>query len=177
MPLTPQSYPLLLKVFYFGLESKLITKADIVKWADDIIMAAEEDLDYFFIELSMSSSISEAIVLIKDQIPVNNAPIVSRVLLGLIYHQLNNNIIGLKRACDIMDHINFSNTLTGYEESPLYQFSDEFQEAFRQEHFDNLRNDTLAFLATYKNLTLDNHSEWPAINEQIEISIPAIRNL
>jgi hypothetical protein len=70
-----------------------------------------------------------------------------------------------------MDYINFSDTLTSYEEGLVYQFSDGLQEAFKLEHFDDLRTDILAFLDTYKDFTLDNHSEWSVINEQIEISI------
>jgi hypothetical protein len=171
MSLTPKSYNLLLEVFYFGLKWGLITKADIVKWADNIIMAAEEDLDYFFIELSMSSNINETMALIKEQIIVNNAPIVGRVLLGLIYHQLNNNAIELKRACDIMDRIALHNTITGYEIGSLYQFSDELQKAFSPEHFNYLHSEILEFLSSYKDFTVDNYDMWPTVNEQIETLI------
>lgn len=134
-------------------------------------MAAEGDLDYFFIELSMSSNITEAIVLIENKISVNSPPVVDRVLLGLIYHKLKSNNLELQKACDVMDRIALHNTIAGYEIGSLYQFSDELQEAFRPEHFNYLHSEILEFLSSYKNFTLDNYDIWTAINEQIETLI------
>jgi hypothetical protein len=171
MPPSPQLYSLLLEVFYFGLQWELITKTEVVKWADDIIITTEEIPDYFFIELSMTKSITEAKVLIKDKIDISNAPIIGRVLLGLIYDKLNSNNIGLQKACDIMDRIALNDTMSGDEKGSLYQFSDELQEAFRPEHYDYLRIEILEFLSSYKNFTLDNYDIWTAINEQIETLI------
>jgi len=168
MHILPQSYNLLLEVFYWGLKWGLIPKADVVKWADDIIIATEDIPDYFFIELSMSKSVTEITILIKDKISISNAAIIGNALLGLIYHKLHSGNLELQKACDIMDHIALDDTMAGYEKGMLYQFSDEFQEAFRPEHFDNLRVDILDFLILYKDFTLDNYDEWPAINERTE---------
>ncbi|WP_114937134.1 hypothetical protein [Mucilaginibacter endophyticus] len=171
MPTSPKLYNLLLEVFYFGLQWELITKAEVVKWADDIIIATEEIPDYFFIELSMTKSITEAKVLIKDQISISNAPIIGRVLLGLIYHKLDGNNIGLQKACNIMDSIALNDTMADEEKGSLYQFSDELQEAFRPEHYDYLRIEILEFLSTYKDFALDNYDTWPSIYEQTETLI------
>ncbi|QEM04657.1 hypothetical protein DIU31_014465 [Mucilaginibacter rubeus] len=168
MPTTPQSYNLLLEVFYWGLQWGLIPKADVVKWADDIIIATEDIPDYFFIELSMSRSITEAMMLIKDEISISNATIIGNALLGLIYHKLNSSNLELQQACNIMDRIASNDTMAGYEKGMLYQFCDEFQEAFRPEHFDNLRTDILDFLILYKDFTLHNYHEWPTITERTE---------
>ncbi|WP_413667134.1 hypothetical protein ACEN9X_21745 [Mucilaginibacter sp. Mucisp86] len=171
MPILPQPYNLLLEVFYSGLQWELITKAEVVKWADDIIITTEEIPNYFFIELSMSKSITETKVLIKDNINVSNAPIIGNVLLGLIYHKLSSDNIELQKACDIMDRIALNDIMAGGEAGLLYQFSDELQEAFRPEHYDYLRIEILEFLSTYKDFTLDNYYMWPSINEQIETLI------
>lgn len=171
MPASPKSYNLLLEVFYFGLQWKLITKAEVVKWADDIIIATEDIPDYFFIELSMSKSITEVMMLIKDKISISNAPIVGRILLALIYHKLNSDTISLQNACDIMDLIALNDTMADDEKGSLYQFSDELQEAFRSEHYDYLRIEILEFLSTYKDFALDNYDTWPSIYEQTETLI------
>jgi len=171
MPPSPQLYSLLLEVFYFGLQWELITKAEVVKWADDIIITTEEIPDFFFIELSMSKSITEVKALIKDKISVSNVPIIGNVLLSLIYHKLSSNNIELQKACDIMDRIALNDTMAGDEKGLLYQFSDELQEAFRPEHYKNLRIEILEFLSTYKDFSLDNYDMWPSINEQIEALI------
>lgn len=162
-----QSYNLLLEVFYWGLKWGLITKAEVVKWADEIIIA-EAEPDYFFIELSLSKDIIASIGLVRNQMNLDNEPVVCRVLLGIIYYKLSNNVIELQKAAIIMDKIALHNTLTSYERGSLYQFSDEEQEAFRQEHFETLRIEILEYLSDYKSFTLDNYNTWPSINEQIE---------
>jgi len=167
MSTSPQPYNLLLEVFYWGLQWELITKAEAVKWADDIIITTEDIPDYFFIELSMSKSVTEAKVLIKDKIGISNATIIGNVLLGLIYYKLNSNNIGLQKACEVMDRIALNDTMAGDKMGALYQFSDELQEAFRPEHYDYLRIEILEFLSIYRDFALDNYDMWPSINDQI----------
>ncbi|MFB0496965.1 hypothetical protein ABID99_003202 [Mucilaginibacter sp. OAE612] len=171
MSTSPQPYNLLLEVFYWGLQWELITKAEAVKWADDIIITTEDIPDYFFIELSMSKSVTEAKVLIKDKIGISNATIIGNVLLGLIYYKLNSNNIGLQKACEVMDRIALNDTMAGDKMGSLYQFSDELQEAFRPEHYDYLRIEILEFLSIYRDFALDNYDMWPSINDQIETLI------
>ncbi|NVM62770.1 hypothetical protein FHW88_001046 [Mucilaginibacter sp. SG538B] len=171
MSLTPQPYNRLLEVFYFGLKWGLVIKADVVKWSDDIIMAAEEDLDYFFIELSMSKNVNEVMELIESVVNKNTDPIVGRVFLGLTYRQLEDNIIELQKVCAIMDNIALLNTLTDYENDSLYQLADELQEALQSGQLEYVRTETLEFLVLYEDFVLNNYHEWPAINQQVETHV------
>ncbi|WPV02829.1 hypothetical protein SNE26_13660 [Mucilaginibacter sp. cycad4] len=174
MPPSPQSYNLLLKVFYFGLKWGLVTKADVVKWADDII-TAEVEPDYFFIELSMSKDSSEAMALISNETSMDNEPVIGRVLLGLTYYKIYNNTIKLQKASAIMDNIALLNSLTDQERDSLYWLSDGILEVFGPESFENMCDEILAFLSAYKDFTLNNCHLWLSINKQIETHISNIK--
>ena len=49
----PTDFPLLLEVFRDGLALGLISKEEVIAWADQIIIE-EDEPDYFFIEVSLS---------------------------------------------------------------------------------------------------------------------------
>ncbi|QEM11164.1 hypothetical protein [Mucilaginibacter rubeus] len=160
------------EVFYLGLKWKLVTKTEIVKWADDIILA-EAEPDYFFIELAMSKNINEVIALIGNRMNKSTDPIAGRVLLSLTFNQLNNTTISLQRACDILDGIALLNTLTNWERGHFFQFYDEIQELFRPDDIENLRLEILTFLSVYKDkFNFDNYEEWGIISNQIATFFP-----
>ncbi len=75
----PGDFPLLLQVFRAGVRVGLISKNEVVAWADDIIVNAVEP-DYFFIELSLSHDVNGIIEVLNKYVVQDKNPIYNRVI-------------------------------------------------------------------------------------------------
>lgn len=170
MTTSSQSIDLLSEVFYKGLPLGLVSKADIVKWADETIMN-ELEPDYFFIELAMAKNANELMEVLNQTTKFTNNRIVFRVLLGLVYYKLNNGDINLIEASLLMDTVNCKamGILTDNERDYMYQFDDEIQWMYKTDDKEKRQLEVLQFLSAYQDLKLDSYTRWIAINERIEV--------
>lgn len=168
----PENYLLLLSVFRRGLQNGLVSKADVVKWADAIILA-EDEPDYFFIEIAVAPDVNNLLEIIGN-LPLQYEPVTERVLLGLLYLKVKQDLIEPRKTASILDEINAMDALSGEERNELYEFSDDFERKYRTEFFGEWEADVLHFLSDYESFTLDNAAEWATINTILEARVNAI---
>ena len=168
----PKNYLLLLSVFRRGLQNGLVSKTDVVKWADAIILA-EDGPDYFFIEIAVAPDVNNLLEIIGN-LPLQYEPVTERVLLGLLYLKVKQDLIEPRKMASILDEINAMDALSDEERNELYELSDDFERKYRTEFFGEWEADVLRFLSDYKSFTLDNVAEWAAINTILEARVNAI---
>jgi hypothetical protein len=159
-----QPYSILLQAFYFGLKQGIITKQEVVAWADSIIIARDTP-DYFFIELSLCPDVNELLTVMSDNIVADLDIIALRATLGLLYQKLNDDIVSNKQAVMMLNSFNPDQILTPAESSWIYELDDYEQESIDGDWF----TETLfEFLTIYKDFGIDNYHNWLAINEAVE---------
>jgi hypothetical protein len=161
------SLSLLLEVFRDGLRLGIISKQEVIAWADNII-SEYDDPDYLFIELSLSNDKSKLIDVLNEYVVTSNSPICARVLLGRIYEHLIA-IDDISKVEDIaalvgkVDSIRI--TLTGFECNKIFVFGD--YEMFYLPDTTQLQVELICFLNIYKPFTLENYDQWHEINSQV----------
>lgn len=160
-------FPLLLEVFREGFRRGLVSKEDIVTWADGIIQTDSEP-DYFFIEVSLSGNINTLVTVLNQYAVASESPITLRVLMGIIYQKLINDIdtITVETATGLVGELNSTDILTPFEYGKIYSFED--YEFFYQDDLTQLQVDILNFLSIYKNFNLFNYDQWAEINAKVE---------
>jgi hypothetical protein len=161
----PQDVPLLLEVFRDGLTCGLISKDEIVAWADCVIKN-ESEPDYFFIELSLSPDANSVAEIIDQYVSWSKTPIPLRVAFGLIYQKLIDDIIDLETAINFTERTPFHEILTSFEYGSIYQFED--YEMFYPPDTGELKEDVVKFLSLYKDFNLTNYDQWAEINRHVE---------
>jgi hypothetical protein len=162
----PQNLPLLLNVFRRGLSNGLVSAKEVVEWADNIILEQDQP-DYFFIELSLASN-TDKLLEVLGAAPIEGASTLSRVLFGLLYVKLANNIVDGRKAMSVLDEVYYMEALSRYETDSYYELDDEFDYKYGMKNFDEWETNALVFLSNYKDFTLNNVAEWPAINNLLE---------
>lgn len=166
MPSTkPQDFPLLLEVFRDGLACGLISKDEIVAWADGIIKNDDEP-DYFFIELSLSPDINGIAEVLDKYISWSKSPIPLRVIFGLIHQKLIADVINSDLAITFTERTPFCETLTPFEYGSIYEFED--YELFYPDNSEGLEETVVKFLSLYKDFNLSNYDQWFEINCRTE---------
>ena len=166
MPSTkPQDFPLLLEVFREGLACGLISKDEIVAWADGIIKN-ESEPDYFFIELSLSADTNRVAEILDQYISWSKSQIPLRVVFGLIYQKLIDDVIDLDTAIAFTERTPFRETLTSNEYGSIYDF-EEYEMCY-PDNSEGLREVVVKFLSRYKEFNLSNYDQWPDINEPVD---------
>jgi hypothetical protein len=164
-PTKPQDYPLLLEVFREGLACGLISKDEIVAWADDIIKN-ESEPDYFFIELSLCSDTNAVAEILDQYISRSKSPIPLRVIFGLIHQKLIANVIDLDLAITFTERTPFYETLTPVEYRSIYEFEE--YEMFYIDDSEGLKETVVKFLSFYKDFNLTNYDQWIEIDRQVD---------
>jgi hypothetical protein len=160
-----QDFHLLLEVFSEGLKLGVISKEEIIAWADQIIANTEEP-DYFFIELSLSHDINGLLEVLDKYVESVDDPICNRVLLGLVYHrQPIYNIEEAEKIATLVGTMSSWNLLTPFENDTIYTFSDYY--VYYLPDFTQLQADLIKFLSLYKAFTLENYQQWISINKQV----------
>jgi hypothetical protein len=160
-------FPLLLEVFREGLVYGIISRDEIVAWADQII-GEEDEPDYFFIELSLSKNTNGLIEVLDQYTSRSESPIPFRVLMGHIYHKLidDNGPLTLKEAAVFVGRTTDCEIPTLFESTKAYTFED--YEFFYLPDVTQLQVDILNFLSIYKGFNLYNYDRWPEINILVE---------
>lgn len=163
-PLKPENITTLLQVFYEGLIHDIVSRNQIIAWADNII-SKESEADFFFIEVSLSNNDHDLISVLGRHIQhLKFNSLVIRALYGLIYHKIKGGFIGHNIAFKVIWHFEYRNELTEFEENEIYKMDTYYP------MIDNSEKNTgvlLDFLAFYKEFTLSNYEEWGLINSKI----------
>jgi hypothetical protein len=164
----PTDFSLLLEAFNRGLVLGLVSKHDVILWADDIILKTYEP-DYFFIEISLCSNTNNLIEVIGEYNVNIDSPICTRALLGLLYKKLINdtNTLTVEAAAKLIGAMQSFGTLTHFEVDKRYSFDD--YDLYYPPDLRELQVDIFDFLSIYEPFTLKNYIEWPEINHRIEL--------
>jgi hypothetical protein len=159
----------LLAVFYYGLRYDIISKKEIVDWADRIVMH-EDEPDIFFIELSLSHDKNELISLLHSRcVPDNHTT--ARAMLALLYHRLIDGAIDVDKVIAIMNKHNFTNLLTRTETENIYAFTDEIWMNDSIDDDNELTQNVLNFLEMYKEFEIGNFKHWLGSSYRVEYRI------
>jgi len=160
-----QDFPLLLEVFRGGLKLGLISREEIVLWADHIIANADEP-EYFFIEVSLSHDVNGLVEVLNKYVKPTDNPICDRVLLGLTYHrQPIYDIEEVEKITILLGSMSSWDRLTSFENNIIYEFDDYY--LYYADDLTQLQEELINFLNLYKSFTLENYMQWVDINEQV----------
>jgi hypothetical protein len=168
--LKPSNFPLLLEVFREGLLRGLISREEIVAWADEIIKADDEP-DYFFIEISLSNDVNNLLEILNEYVIASKSIIPSRVILGLVYQKLADQTIGVKKVLDVLNKINSDSKITSFEKDNIYYLDDQRDYIIysgNDPDYIEITNSTMKFVSYYTGFTLNNYNSWTGINQQVE---------
>jgi type IV secretory pathway TrbD component len=162
--LKPKGFTLLLQVFRYGLRLGIISKDEVVAWADEIIQE-EDEPDYFFIEISLSKDANELLAVLNKNISGDMPLMALRVVLGLFYKKLAAGDISVDFAIGKIESTDFLDGLTSFEAGDIYELEDyEFFEVTKEE----AKEGVLQFLSRYKDFSLEQPEEWPDTNTRLE---------
>ncbi|MBB5395274.1 hypothetical protein [Mucilaginibacter sp. AK015] len=160
-----QDFPLLPEVFREGLTLGLISREEVVLWADRIIAETDEP-DYFFIEVSLSHDVNGLIEVLNKYVKPTYNPICDRVLLGLVYHrQPIDDVEEVEKVATMIGFMSSWDRLTSFEDNTIYEFGDYY--LFYYPDLKLLQAELRNFLAIYKAFTLENYTQWVDINLQV----------
>lgn len=155
-----------------GLASGLLTKEEVIDWADNII-TRDEKPDIFFIDLALSSSKSknDIIQYFNEFLNFEKRAVQGRPLLGLLYKQYISGQLNLEQTVRILFGLKFEVVFTGTEESFIYSIDNEFDLAQDNIHgsIDNVRKKNELFLEIYKDYSIDNFEQWPDLDKNVEV--------
>lgn len=160
-----RDFSLLLEVFRGGLKFGLISREEIVLWADHIIANADEP-EYFFIEVSLSHDVNGLVEVLNKYIKPTDDPICDRVLLGLVYHrQPIFDVEEVERVATMIGSMSSWDRLTSFEDNTIYEFEDYY--LYYAADLTQLQVELTNFLDIYKAFTLENYKQWVDINLQV----------
>jgi hypothetical protein len=165
----PRDFVKLLEVFKIGLLNGLIEKEAITKWADEIILADDEP-DYLIIEISLAKTPNDTIALIDAFVGQNISSDASRIILGILYRQLQESHLNLRRSIAVMYTLTRENLLTKQEASAVFYFDMEYDMLCCGGYVnrETLYKEALQFLEVYKDFTIENYALLPLLNHEIE---------
>ena len=110
-----------------GLASGLLTKTEVINWADKIIIKDDKP-DPFFIELALLSSKSENDVIkyFSDYLNFKYSIIHGRPLLWLLYERYKTKAINLEQTVKILSKLRYETDFTDIERSSIYSIDDSY---------------------------------------------------
>ena len=157
-----------------GLASGLLTKEEVVDWADKII-TKDEKPDIFFIDLALSSSKSKNDVIhyISDYLNFENPAIQGRPLLGLLYKQYITRQINLEQTVSRLFRLKFEAVFTDREESYIYSLDNNYDCAVNNIYgtLEDVEIELTKFLSFYKEYTIDSFENWEKLDLTVENEI------
>ncbi len=160
-----------------GLASGLLSKEEVIDWADEII-TRDETPDIFFIDLALSSSKSTKDIChyINDFLNFENPVINGRPLLGLLYKKFHDKEITLEQTVHKLFRLKFEALFTQKEEGCIYSIDDALVCAKQGIYgtVEDVHREVDLFLSIYKDYTLANFEKWNGIDEATEQKIEQI---
>ena len=157
-----------------GLASGLLTKEEVIDWADKII-TKDEQPDIFFIDLALSSSKSanDIIHYISDYLNFENPTVQGRPLLGLLYKKFSSRQLTLEQTVRKLFRLKFEAVLTEIEEGYIYSIDNDFDCAKHNIYgtLEAVYADVDKFLSFYKDYSLDSFEHWQDFDLEVESQI------
>lgn len=160
-----KNFTLLLEVYLKGLRLGLVSRDEIIAWADNIILQTDEP-DYFFIEVSLCHDVNQLVEVLNKLVNPTDNPICDRVLLALIYHrQPIHDVEQAEKIATLVGRMSSWDRLTSFENNTIYEFDDYY--VYYLPDVTQLQVELINFLAIYEAFMLENHEQWIDINEQV----------
>lgn len=161
-----------------GLASGLLTKEEVIDWADKIITRDEEP-DIFFIDLALSSSKSrnDIIHYFSDYLNFEKPAVQGRPLLGLLYKQYRSGQLNIEQTIRILFRLKFEATFTQTEEGFIYSLDNDFDLAQDNIYgsIEVVRKETERFLEFYKDYSIHNFELWQELDKKVDQILEAER--
>ena len=157
-----------------GLASGLLTKEEVIDWADKII-TKDEKPDIFFIDLALSSSKSKNDIIhyFSDYLNFENPAIQGRPLLGLLYKQYITRQINLEQTVSRLFRLKFEAVFTDREESYIYSLDNDYECAVDNIYgtLQDVEIELNKFLSFYKNYSIYSFEMWQELDLTVESEI------
>jgi hypothetical protein len=170
-PTNPKDILQTLHLIRAGLSSGLLTKEEVVDWADKIIMKDEQP-DIFFIDLALSSSksINDVSHYFNDYLNFENPTIQGRPLLGLLYKQFSSKQLTLEQTVGKLFRLKFEAIFTEREEGYIYSIDNNFDCAKHNIYgtIESVYAEVEKFLNFYKYYSLDSFEQWQGLDLKVE---------
>ncbi|MDP9078460.1 MAG: hypothetical protein M3O71_13590 [Bacteroidota bacterium] len=166
----PSDFSLLLEVFREGLLRGLISREEVVAWADEIIKA-EDEPDYFFIEISLAGNTNNLLEILGEYVVPSDSMIPPRVIFGLVCQKFTDKTINIEKAVDVLNNIISDSNITPFERGRIYSIDDHWDYMiYSGKNLGDvvLTNTTMKFVSYYRRFTLNNYNSWGGINQQVE---------
>lgn len=146
-----------------GLASGLLSKEEVVDWADKII-ANDEQPDIFFIDLALSSSISakELVHYFSDYLNFEKPVASGRHLLGLLYKQFSTQRLTLEQTVKALITLKSEAVFTESEEACICSIDNEFDCAKNNIYgtIESVYQELDNFLSFYSDDAIDSLDQW-----------------
>jgi hypothetical protein len=159
-----------------GLASGLLTKEEVIDWADKIITKDEQPA-IFFIDLALSSSksVNDIIHYISDYLNFENPAVQGRPLLGLLYKQFSSRQLTLEQTVRKLFRLKFEAAFTEREEGYIYSIDNDFDCAKHNIYgtLESVYEDVDKFLSFYKDYSLDSFEHLQDLDIEVESKIDA----
>lgn len=160
-----------------GLASGLLTKEEVVEWADQII-TKDEQPHIFFIDLAMSSSksVNDLTFYIGDYLNFEEAVINGRPLLGLLYKQYQNNSFDLDQTISKLFRLRYEAVFTDREMGSVYALENDYDAAKHNIYgtVEQVKKELEKFLSLYQNYSIHNEGEWQHLDQTVELQLQAL---
>jgi hypothetical protein len=170
-PTNPKDILQTLHLIRAGLSSGLLTKEEVVDWADKIIMKDEQP-DIFFIDLALSSSksINDVSHYFNEYLNFENPTIQGRPLLGLLYKQFSSKQLTLEQTVGKLFRLKFEAIFTEREEGYIYSIDNNFDCAKHNIYgtIESVYAEVEKFLNFYKDYSLDSFEQWQGLDLKVE---------
>jgi hypothetical protein len=157
-----------------GLASGLLTKEEVIDWADKIV-AKDERPDIFFIDLSMSSlrNTNDIINYISDYLNFDDPAVQGRPLVGLLFKQYNNGQINLDQAISKLFRLKSEAVFNEREEGYIYSLENDYDCAKHGIYgsLQIVQQDLEKFLTFYKDYSIDNYGDWGDLDKVVDCKL------
>ena len=157
-----------------GLVSGLLTKKEIISWADKIIIQ-ELEPDIFFIELSLQNSKETGAILhyINDYLNFDDPFIEGRPLLGLLYKEYKSGRLNLEQTVITLYRLKYEVVLTNREESYIYSIDNDYECASQNIYgtLNEVQNELDNFLGIYKEYSFENFEDWEKLGKIADVTL------
>ncbi|TGE21120.1 hypothetical protein [Hymenobacter metallicola] len=173
MNTSPFAYAEVINVLIEGLRMALFSKEQITQWADGFILHDAQP-DIFFIDLALSRTREEALTILSETARTMAAETSPRPLLCAIYERLvTNDKTALESAASLGAFI-WNNELLTVSERNFIQYlhyDADMLDLLPPSAREKLEQDIGAFLALYKEYTIENYAGWDSLDQEIVLKL------
>ena len=169
--INPKDISQTLHLIRAGLQFELLTKEEVIVWADKIILKDEEP-DIFFIDVALSVSKSEydLIYYINDYLNLEKKMVPGRPLFGLLYKKYITGQINLVQTIAKLFMIINEADITEKEMYCIYQFEIDYDSTWNNYYGpEAVEIEVKKFLTFFKDYSLDNFENLEDLNFRVDI--------